>query len=62
MMTYQELVEAMGEAEIAYISASFWGKFFDLPADRPIGPPTESELRELLVFQNGYYYAQQFYT
>lgn len=60
MKSYQELFEELGEAEMGFISAMFWSIFFEPSPDRPVGPPTDAELRELLVFQNGYYYAQQF--
>lgn len=60
MRTHAELLEVLGEGELAYVSAEFWLNFHDrLDPGKSTLPETYAQL---LAYQNGWLACKEFYN
>ena len=59
MRTHEELLEILGEAEIAYCSLVFWGQYHDRLD--PGKSTTDEAYASLLDFQNGWLACKELY-
>lgn len=56
-LPHEQLLEVMGESELAFVSAAFWCEY--LPLDH--GATREQLWEQLLAFQHGWLAAKQHY-
>lgn len=61
MKTHAELIDQLGEGEIAYISHEFWNLFYPIGSTVPNEPLSDRAFENLLSFQNGWAACVAFY-
>ena len=61
MYTHSELMEVLGEAELAYVSLRFWSSYTEVLPKNIRDHPDHPVWKELLAFQNGWLKCKQDY-